>query len=124
MGNLRYCSSVNEQKQHLSARYAVTPPGKGGRYEADWDWERRAQTQLNYAAERYLIGHAQLLRTAGLQITFEVTSGGASRVHRRYRSEPAGGADRDGDAQPSFELALGKSQPFALTLEVGASEAM
>jgi len=66
---------TDEQRQHLIARFAATPPGEGGRYETEWDWERRAQTQLTYAAEGYLIGQAQLLRTAGLRVTFEVTSG-------------------------------------------------
>jgi nucleotide-binding universal stress UspA family protein len=66
---------TNEQRQHLIAKYAATPPGEGGRYEMEWDWERRAQTQLSYAAEGYLIGQAQRLRTAGMHATFEVTSG-------------------------------------------------
>jgi len=66
---------TDEQRQHLIARYAATPPGEGERYEMEWDWQRRAQSQLCFAAEGYLIGQAQLLRTAGLHVTYEVTSG-------------------------------------------------
>ena len=66
---------TEEQKQRLIARYAASPPEGSDRYETDWHWERRAQTQLAHAAEAYLIEQAQALRTAGLDVTFEVTSG-------------------------------------------------
>jgi len=66
---------THEQKQHLIAKYGATAPEQRGRYETDWDWERRAQTELRHAAEDYLVGQAQLLREAGLHVTYEVTSG-------------------------------------------------
>jgi nucleotide-binding universal stress UspA family protein len=66
---------TDEQKQPLIARYAATPPGADGRYATDWDWDRRARSELTSAAEGYLIEQAQLLRTAGLHATYEVVSG-------------------------------------------------
>ena len=66
---------TDEQRQHLIASFAAAPLGVADRYETDWHWERRAQTQLADAAEAYLTGQAQALRTAGLTVTFEVTSG-------------------------------------------------
>ena len=66
---------THEQKQHLIAKYAATAPTERGGYETDWDWEQRAQTELGHAAEAYLAGQAQLLREAGQDVTFEVTSG-------------------------------------------------
>jgi hypothetical protein len=50
-----------------------------------------------------------------------VQQGGTVRIMQHHNW-----ADFSGrwDQPPSFELALGKAQPFALTLEVGASEAM
>ena len=66
---------TNEQKQHLIAHFAAAPSEAAGRYETDWHWERRAHTQLAHAAEAYLCGQAQALRAAGLDVTFEVTSG-------------------------------------------------
>ena len=66
---------TDAQKQHLIAHFAAAPSGAAGGYETDWHWERRAQTQLAHAAEAYLTEQAQALRTAGLEVTFEVTSG-------------------------------------------------
>ena len=80
---------TNEQKQHLIAHFAAAPPGTAGQYETDWHWERRAQTQLAHAAEAYLCGQAQALRAAGLDVTFEVTSGApADRIVDIAASEP------------------------------------
>jgi nucleotide-binding universal stress UspA family protein len=80
---------TDEQKQHLIAHFAAAPPGAAGRYETDWHWERRAQTQLAHAAEAYLTDQAQALRTAGLDVTFEVTSGApAERIVDIAASEP------------------------------------
>jgi nucleotide-binding universal stress UspA family protein len=80
---------TNEQKQHLIAHFAAAPPGTAGQYETDWHWERRAQTQLDHAAEAYLCGQAQALRAAGLDVTFEVTSGApADRIVDIAASEP------------------------------------
>jgi nucleotide-binding universal stress UspA family protein len=66
---------TDEQKQQLIARYAATSPGEDGRYATDWDWDRRARSELTYAAEGYLIEQVRLLRTAGLHVTYEVASG-------------------------------------------------
>ena len=80
---------TDEQKQHLIASFAAAPLGVAGRYETDWHWERRAQTQLADAAEAYLTDQAQALRTAGLEVTFEVTSGApAERIVDIAASEP------------------------------------
>jgi nucleotide-binding universal stress UspA family protein len=80
---------TDAQKQHLIAHFAAAPPGTAGQYETDWHWERRAQTQLAHAAEAYLCGQAQALRAAGLDVTFEVTSGApADRIVDIAASEP------------------------------------
>lgn len=80
---------TNEQKQQLIAQFAAASPGATGRYETDWHWERRAQMQLAHAAEAYLSGQAQVLRAAGLDVTFEVTSGvAAERIVDIAASEP------------------------------------
>jgi nucleotide-binding universal stress UspA family protein len=80
---------TDAQKQHLIAQFAATPPGTAGQYETDWHWERRAYTQLAHAAEDYLADQAQALRAAGLDVTFEVTSGApADRIVDVAASEP------------------------------------
>ena len=80
---------TDEQKQHLIASFAAAPLGVAGRYETDRHWERRAQTQLADAAEAYLTDQAQALRAAGLEVTFEVTSGApAERIVDIAASEP------------------------------------
>jgi nucleotide-binding universal stress UspA family protein len=80
---------TDEQKQHLIAHFAAAPPGTAGQYETDWHWERRARTQLAHAAEAYLADQAQALRAAGLDVTFEVSSGAAAeRIVDIAASEP------------------------------------
>lgn len=66
---------THEQKQHLIAGYAAAPPQDGARYETEWQWEDRAQAELMHAAEGYLTEQAQALRTAELNVTWQVTSG-------------------------------------------------
>jgi nucleotide-binding universal stress UspA family protein len=80
---------TDEQKQHLIAHFAADPQAAEGRYETDWHWERRAQTQLTHAAEAYLTDQAQALRACGLDVTFEVSSGAAAeRIVDIAASEP------------------------------------
>ena len=66
---------TDEQKQRLISHFAAAPPGAAAEYETEWHWERRAQRQLNHAAEAYLADQAQALRADGLEVTFDVTSG-------------------------------------------------
>lgn len=80
---------TNAQKQHLIAHVAAAPSEAAGRYETDWHWERRANMQLAQAAEAYLDNQAQALRAAGLEVTFEVTSGEpAERIVDVAMNEP------------------------------------
>jgi nucleotide-binding universal stress UspA family protein len=80
---------TDAQKQHLIAQFAAAPAGVVGQYETDWHWERRAYMQLAHAAEAYLTEQAQALRTANLDVTFEVTSGAsAERIVDVATNEP------------------------------------
>ena len=80
---------TDAQKQHLIAHFAAAPAGVVGQYETDWHWERRASMQLAHAAEAYLTEQAQALRIAGLEVTFEVTSGApAERIVDIATNEP------------------------------------
>jgi nucleotide-binding universal stress UspA family protein len=80
---------TDAQKHHLIAHFAAAPSGAVGEYETDWHWERRAYMQLAHAAEAYLTEQAQALRTAGLEVTFEMTSGApAERIIDIATREP------------------------------------
>ncbi len=77
------------QQQHVIAHIAGDPFRAAAEYETDWHWERRAHLQLALAAETYLTEQAQLLRTAGFEVTFEVTSGEpAERIVEIAANEP------------------------------------
>ena len=80
---------TDEQKQRLITAYAAAPAGPVRRDETDWHWEHRAQAELTQAAADYLDQHAQALRAAGLNVTFEVTSGApAECIAEIAASEP------------------------------------
>jgi nucleotide-binding universal stress UspA family protein len=80
---------THAQKQHLIAHFAAAPASAADTYETDWHWEQRAHAQLAHAAQDYLDDQAQALRTAGLEVTFEVTSGApAERIVDITTSEP------------------------------------
>jgi len=80
---------TDAQKHHLIAHFAAAPSGAVGEYETDWHWEQRAHMQLVHAAEAYLTEQAQALRTAGLEVTFEVTNGApAERIVDSAAQEP------------------------------------
>jgi nucleotide-binding universal stress UspA family protein len=80
---------THAQKQHLIAQFAAAPDSSAQGYETDWHWEQRAHMQLTHAAQNYLDDQAQALRTAGLEVTFEVTSGApAERIVDIATSEP------------------------------------
>jgi nucleotide-binding universal stress UspA family protein len=70
--------TTEEQKQHLIASYTAAPPSARGLYETDWQWKRRAQSELAGAAEAYLAEQAQALRAEGPDVTYEVTTGAAA----------------------------------------------